>query len=84
MIIPGNSAKMLAPCNFPMVVIGSHMGNHFKPPLDCILSNTVREGSLFVTEIFTYTYGFKEAFRRLDFWYEQDICIFKDGETNRQ
>ena len=64
-----------------MAVVGSHRGNHFKQSLNCILANTVIEGSLFVTEIFTYTYGFKEAFKRLDFWYEQDICRFKDGET---
>ena len=36
----------LAPCNFPMAAVGSHRGNHFKPTLDCILSNIVREGSL--------------------------------------
>ena len=37
---------LLAPCNFPMVAVGSHMGNHFNQPLDYILANTVREGSL--------------------------------------
>ena len=35
-------------------------------------------------EIFTYTYGFKEAFRRLDFWYDWDIFRSKDGEIDRQ
>ena len=43
---PGNDAKMLAPCNFPMVVVGSHRGNHFKLDLDCLLAKAVREGSL--------------------------------------
>ena len=28
---PKNGAKMLGPYNFPMVVVGSHEGNHFKP-----------------------------------------------------
>ena len=36
----------LAPCNFPMVGVGSHRGNHFKPALDCLLAKAVREGSL--------------------------------------
>ena len=60
--LPGNDAKMLSPYNFPMVVVGIHRGNHLKQYLDCILANTVREGSLFVTETFTYTFCFKQAF----------------------
>ena len=51
---------MLAPYNFPMVAIGSHRGNHFKPALDCLLANIVREGSLFVTIKSTYTFNFKD------------------------
>ena len=37
---------LLAPFNFPMVVVGSHRGNHFNQPLYRILVDTVREGSL--------------------------------------
>ena len=44
--IPGNGAKMLAPCNFPMVAVGRHRHDHFNQSLDCILSDIVREGSL--------------------------------------
>ena len=65
--ILGNGSKMLAPCNFPMVAVGSHRGNHFNQPLDCILANTVREGSLLSQKIETHTYGFKQAYIRLDF-----------------
>ena len=46
-----------------MFVVESHRGNHFNHSLDFILSYTVKEGSL---NSFTYTYGFKQAFRRLD------------------
>ena len=37
---------VLSPCNFPMVVVGIHKSNHFNQSLDCILVDTVREGSL--------------------------------------
>ena len=52
--------------------------------LDCILANIAREGSLCVIEKFTYTYGFKEAFKRIDLCAKHDICIFKDDEIDRQ
>ena len=52
--------------------------------LDCILANTIREGSLFVKETFTYTYDFNQAFRRLYFLGEPYICKFKDGEIDIQ
>ena len=41
---------VLAPCNFPMVAVGIHRGKHFNQPLDCILSNTIGEGSLLSQE----------------------------------
>ena len=44
--LPGNDTKMLEPYNFPMVVVGSHRGNHFKPNFRLYSSLTVREGSL--------------------------------------
>ena len=34
--------------------------------LDCILAYKFKEGSFFVTRTFTYTYGFKQVFIRLD------------------
>ena len=37
---------LLAPCNFPMVVVGSHRGNHFKINLDGLLAKAAKEGPL--------------------------------------
>ena len=34
-------SRLLAPCNFPMVVVGSHMDNVFKPALDFPLDKVV-------------------------------------------
>ena len=55
-----NSWWVLAPCNFPIVAVGSHMDNHFNQTLDYILADTVREGSLLSQRKETHIYGLEQ------------------------
>ena len=64
---PDNGVKMLSPCNFPMVVVGSHRGNHFKQIFRLYSSQYNQIGISLFIGCFTYPYGFKQACRRLDF-----------------
>ena len=50
---------VLAPCNFPIVAVGSHRGNHFNQALDFILADTVRDGSLLSQRKETHICGFQ-------------------------
>ena len=75
---------MLPPSNFPIVVVGDHWVTISNQYLDCILAYIVREGSLFVTRTFTYTYGFKKMIISLDILWQQDICKLKYGKTDKQ